>query len=131
MLASAEWRRQAFTAKLWSPDRESCSRGSDARRWARRCQPLGMPRWRADRVPYRCKEPLPVRPLQYGLGRGLIARLRTSGPHDWGSVRENLTYCVILPAYNEGRHLATVVSRIPDWVSGIIIVDDDDAAHPV
>jgi dolichol-phosphate mannosyltransferase len=41
-----------------------------------------------------------------------------------GSVRENLTYCVILPAYNEGRHLATVVSRIPDWVGGIIIVDD-------
>ena len=41
-----------------------------------------------------------------------------------GSVRENLTYCVILPAYNEGRHLATVVSRIPDWVSGIIVVDD-------
>jgi glycosyltransferase involved in cell wall biosynthesis len=39
-------------------------------------------------------------------------------------VRENLTYCVILPAYNEGRHLATVVSRIPDWVDGIIVVDD-------
>jgi dolichol-phosphate mannosyltransferase len=39
-------------------------------------------------------------------------------------VRDNLTYCVILPAYNEGRHLATVVSRIPEWVGGIIIVDD-------
>ena len=39
-------------------------------------------------------------------------------------MRENLTYCVILPAYNEGRHLATVVSRIPDWAGGIIIVDD-------
>lgn len=39
-------------------------------------------------------------------------------------MRENLTYCVILPAYNEGRHLATVVGRIPAWVSGIIIVDD-------
>jgi glycosyltransferase involved in cell wall biosynthesis len=41
-----------------------------------------------------------------------------------GSVRENLTYCVILPAYNEGRHLSAVVSRIPDWVDRIIIVDD-------
>jgi glycosyltransferase involved in cell wall biosynthesis len=41
-----------------------------------------------------------------------------------GNVRENLRYCVILPAYNEGRHLTTVVGRIPDWVSGIIIVDD-------
>jgi dolichol-phosphate mannosyltransferase len=46
-------------------------------------------------------------------------------------VRENLTYCVILPAYNEGRHLASVVSRIPDWVTRIVIVDDastDDTA---
>jgi dolichol-phosphate mannosyltransferase len=41
-----------------------------------------------------------------------------------GSVRENLKYCVILPAYNESRHVATVVSRIPDWVDGIVIVDD-------
>jgi glycosyltransferase involved in cell wall biosynthesis len=39
-------------------------------------------------------------------------------------MRENLKYCVILPAYNEGRHLATVVGRIPEWVDGIIIVDD-------
>jgi len=39
-------------------------------------------------------------------------------------VRENLTYCVILPAYNVSRHLAIVVSRIPNWVDGIIIVDD-------
>ena len=39
-------------------------------------------------------------------------------------MRENLRYCVILPAYNESRHLATVVSRIPDWVDGIVIVDD-------
>jgi glycosyltransferase involved in cell wall biosynthesis len=39
-------------------------------------------------------------------------------------VREKLTYCVILPAYNEGRHLAAVVSQIPDWVGGIVIVDD-------
>ena len=46
-------------------------------------------------------------------------------------MRENLRYCVILPAYNEGRHLASVASRIPDWVSGILIVDDastDDTA---
>lgn len=45
-------------------------------------------------------------------------------------MRENLKYCVILPAFNEGRHLATVVGRIPDWVDGIIVVDDastDDA----
>jgi len=39
-------------------------------------------------------------------------------------MRESLKYCVILPAYNVGRHLATVVSRIPDWVDGIIVVDD-------
>jgi dolichol-phosphate mannosyltransferase len=39
-------------------------------------------------------------------------------------LHENLTYCVILPAYNEGRHLATVVSRIPEWIDGIIVVDD-------
>jgi dolichol-phosphate mannosyltransferase len=39
-------------------------------------------------------------------------------------VRENLKYCVILPAYNESRHLATVVGRIPEWVDGIIVVDD-------
>ncbi len=39
-------------------------------------------------------------------------------------MRENLKYCVILPAYNEGLHVATVVSRIPDWVDGIVIVDD-------
>ncbi len=39
-------------------------------------------------------------------------------------MRENLSYCVILPAYNESRHLETVVGRIPDWVDGIVIVDD-------
>ena len=39
-------------------------------------------------------------------------------------MRENLSYCVILPAYNESRHLETVVARIPDWVDGILIVDD-------
>jgi glycosyltransferase involved in cell wall biosynthesis len=39
-------------------------------------------------------------------------------------MREKLSYCVILPAYNESRHLATVVGRVPDWVDGIIIVDD-------
>jgi dolichol-phosphate mannosyltransferase len=39
-------------------------------------------------------------------------------------MRENLKYCVILPAYNVSRHLATVVSRIPDWVDGIVVVDD-------
>jgi glycosyltransferase involved in cell wall biosynthesis len=39
-------------------------------------------------------------------------------------VRKNLKCCVILPAYNEGRHLGTVVSRIPEWIDGIIVVDD-------
>ena len=39
-------------------------------------------------------------------------------------MRENVTYCVILPAYNEGRHLAAVVGRIPEWIDGIIVVDD-------
>jgi dolichol-phosphate mannosyltransferase len=39
-------------------------------------------------------------------------------------VRENLTYCIILPAYNESLHVGTVVSRIPDWVDGIVVVDD-------
>jgi glycosyltransferase involved in cell wall biosynthesis len=39
-------------------------------------------------------------------------------------VRENLRYCIVVPAYNEGRHLAAVVGRIPDWVDGIIVVDD-------
>ena len=38
--------------------------------------------------------------------------------------REDLTHCVILPAHNEGRHLETVVGRIPDWVDGIVVVDD-------
>jgi dolichol-phosphate mannosyltransferase len=39
-------------------------------------------------------------------------------------MRDNLKYCVILPAYNESRHLGTVVSQIPGWVDGIIVVDD-------
>jgi dolichol-phosphate mannosyltransferase len=39
-------------------------------------------------------------------------------------VRENLRYCIVLPAYNEGRHLAAVVGRVPDWIDGIIVVDD-------
>jgi dolichol-phosphate mannosyltransferase len=39
-------------------------------------------------------------------------------------MRESRSYCVILPAYNEGRHLATVVGRIPDWVDRIVVVDD-------
>jgi dolichol-phosphate mannosyltransferase len=39
-------------------------------------------------------------------------------------LRENVRYCVILPAYNEGRYLGTVVGRIPDWIDGIIVVDD-------
>lgn len=39
-------------------------------------------------------------------------------------MREGLSYCVILPAHNESRHIATTVGGIPDWVDGIIIVDD-------
>jgi dolichol-phosphate mannosyltransferase len=39
-------------------------------------------------------------------------------------MRENLKYCVILPAYNESSYVGTVLSRIPGWVDGIIIVDD-------
>jgi glycosyltransferase involved in cell wall biosynthesis len=39
-------------------------------------------------------------------------------------VRENLSYCLILPAFNESRHLETVVSRIPDWVDSVVVVDD-------
>jgi dolichol-phosphate mannosyltransferase len=39
-------------------------------------------------------------------------------------VREGLSYCIILPARNESRHLATTVDGIPDWVDGIIVVDD-------
>jgi glycosyltransferase involved in cell wall biosynthesis len=39
-------------------------------------------------------------------------------------VHENIKYCVILPAYNESLHLAAVVSHVPDWVDGIVIVDD-------
>jgi dolichol-phosphate mannosyltransferase len=39
-------------------------------------------------------------------------------------MRANLSYCVILPAHNESRHLGTAVSGIPDWVDGIIVVDD-------
>jgi dolichol-phosphate mannosyltransferase len=39
-------------------------------------------------------------------------------------VREGLSYCVVMPAYNESRHLAEVVGRIPAWIDGIIIVDD-------
>ena len=32
--------------------------------------------------------------------------------------------CVVLPAFNEARHLAAVVAAIPAWVAGIIVVDD-------
>ncbi len=78
-----------------------------------------------DHVPYLCTETRPGRPLELGSGGGPVG----AAPHLWqpvngGSVRENLTYCVVLPAYNEGRHLASVVSRVPDWVDSIVIVDD-------
>jgi dolichol-phosphate mannosyltransferase len=39
-------------------------------------------------------------------------------------MRESLKYCIIMPAYNESRHLADVVGRVPAWIDGIIIVDD-------
>lgn len=31
---------------------------------------------------------------------------------------------VVLPAYNEGPHLAGVISDVPAWVDGVIVVDD-------
>lgn len=34
------------------------------------------------------------------------------------------TFCVILPAYNEERHIADVVRGLPDWIDGVIVVDD-------
>lgn len=70
------------------------------------------------------KEHRPSLPLQLGSGGPNCRDPAPLALAIGGSVRENLKYCVILPAYNESRHLATVVSRIPDWVSGIIIVDD-------
>ena len=62
----------------------------------------------------------PMLPDGYGrLRRAIVAS------HDPGvSMRENLSYCVILPAFNEARHLAAVVDRIPAWIDGIVIVDD-------
>ncbi len=39
-------------------------------------------------------------------------------------MREGLKYCIVLPAHNEGRHLQAVISDIPDWVDGIVVVDD-------
>src|SRR5450759_3222286 len=73
----------------------------------------------ADRLPYPCDRCrwLTTRPQRRRCSPLLQ---RNSG----GNMRENLKYCVILPAFNEGRHLATVVGRIPDWVDGIIVVDD-------
>lgn len=41
-----------------------------------------------------------------------------------GERRPHLTYCVILPAFNEAHHLGAVVGRIPAWIDGILIVDD-------
>jgi len=35
-----------------------------------------------------------------------------------------LRSCVVLPAFNEARHLAAVVDAIPSWIDGIIVVDD-------
>ena len=39
-------------------------------------------------------------------------------------MREHLRYCAVLPAYNESRHLASVVRGVPKWIEGILIVDD-------
>lgn len=38
--------------------------------------------------------------------------------------RGRLSFCVILPAYNEAPRLAEVVAAVPAWVDGIVIVDD-------
>lgn len=46
-------------------------------------------------------------------------------------MREGLSYCLILPAHNEGRHIKEVVESVPGWIDGILIVDDastDDTA---
>lgn len=39
-------------------------------------------------------------------------------------MREGLKYCVVLPAHNESQYLKTTVSAIPDWIDGVIVVDD-------
>jgi dolichol-phosphate mannosyltransferase len=36
----------------------------------------------------------------------------------------SLSYCVVLPAHNESRHIQATVGGIPEWVDGIIVVDD-------
>ena len=35
-----------------------------------------------------------------------------------------LRCCIILPAFNEARHLAAVAAAIPVWIDGIVVVDD-------
>ena len=39
-------------------------------------------------------------------------------------MRGQLTCCVVLPAFNEGRHLRAVIDRLPAWLDGIVVVDD-------
>jgi dolichol-phosphate mannosyltransferase len=43
------------------------------------------------------------------------------------TARQQLTFCVILPAYNEERHVADVIRGLPDWIDGVIVVDDASA----
>lgn len=35
------------------------------------------------------------------------------------------TICVVVPAYNEEKHIATVIERMPDYLDKIVIVDDN------
>jgi glycosyltransferase involved in cell wall biosynthesis len=65
---------------------------------------------------------LPFAPFAAALRVG-TAMSQYSGTPDWAVDRASRT-CIILPAYNEASHLGAVLARIPDWVVGIIIVDD-------
>jgi dolichol-phosphate mannosyltransferase len=38
--------------------------------------------------------------------------------------RGRLSYCVVLPAFNEGPRLGEVVAAVPAWVDEIVVVDD-------
>ena len=36
----------------------------------------------------------------------------------------NKSICIVIPAYNEEKQIQKVISRIPDWVDHIVVVDD-------
>jgi len=37
------------------------------------------------------------------------------------------TFAVVIPAYNEAKHLGGVISAIPHWVDAVVVVDDASA----